>query len=85
MTRAAGASWAGCASGRSLPGSRPAPVLLIASNDFARHCRVDGWAAVVPNLTVHRMPGSHLEIFRPAALEVLNPALLAALERSATA
>lgn len=63
----------------------PAPVLLIASDDFARHCRVDGWAAVAPNLTVQRVPGSHIEIFLPAALEVLNPALLAALERSGTA
>ena len=63
----------------------PAPVLLIASDDFDRHCRMDGWAAVAPDLTVQRVPGSHIEIFRPAALEVLNPALLAALERSATA
>ena len=61
----------------------PSPVLLIASDDFARYCRVDAWAGVAANLTVQRVSGSHTEIFEPAALEVIIPSLLAALERAA--
>jgi thioesterase domain-containing protein/acyl carrier protein len=62
-----------------------APVLLIASDDFARYCPADAWAAVAPDLTVQRVPGGHTDIFEPAALATLNPALLAALERAAAA
>ena len=64
------------------PSPCSAPVLLIASDDFAKYCRVEAWAAVAANLTVQRVPGSHVEIFQPAALAALNPALLGALERA---
>ena len=66
------------------PDPCPAPVLLIASDDFAKYCRTDGWGAVAPDLTVKRVPGTHVQIFEPAALEALNPALLAALARTST-
>jgi hypothetical protein len=33
-------------------------------------------------MTVRRVPGNHREIFQPAALDILNPALIAAISRS---
>jgi thioesterase domain-containing protein len=57
----------------------PAPVLLVVSDEMSLSDPVRSWAPLCPQLTVQRAPGNHRQIFEPAALELLNPALLAAI------
>jgi thioesterase domain-containing protein len=56
------------------------PVLLIASDDFARYCKLTVWSDLCSNYAVQRVPGGHRDVFEPDSLAVLNPALLAALD-----
>lgn len=71
--------------GRALMRWRPktclSPVLLIVSDDLSRGDPERSWAPLCPDLTVQHVPGGHRQIFEPAALELLNPALLAAIAR----
>jgi thioesterase domain-containing protein/acyl carrier protein len=56
------------------------PTLLTVSDEFERRATMDTWTALCPNLTVLRVPGAHNQVFSPASLAKLNPALLASLE-----
>ena len=72
--------------GRALMRWRPktclSPVLLVVSDELSRSDPERSWAPLCPDLTVQHLPGGHREIFKPGALELLNPALLAAIAQA---
>lgn len=75
--------------GRALRGWRPepcaAPVLLAVSDELDPYDPVGAWRGLCPDLTVQRLPGEHRKIFEPRSLDILNPALLAAIVPAETA
>jgi thioesterase domain-containing protein/acyl carrier protein len=63
------------------PRALAAPVLLITSDDYHDWSNAEVWPALCPDLTVRHVGGSHMDIFRPAALATINAAILSGLAR----
>jgi thioesterase domain-containing protein/acyl carrier protein len=60
------------------------PALLVASDEFAEAI-VAPWSRLCPGLRVVRVPGSHVSLFEPAALESVAPAFESAVHAASFA
>jgi thioesterase domain-containing protein len=67
------------------PEPSAAPSLLITSDHFEREFSVDEWVRLCPKLTIQHVAGGHHDIFEPAAMAIVKPALLAAIDRNGAA